>query len=118
MALENGDTIIIPFRQYFILVSGAVKAPGRYPYVPDRRVEYYINLAGGRDDLLNNGRGITAFDMNNKSLPLSEYIPPESMISVPTNTLLARFNQFGPIVTSILSIVSATLSILAITGVF
>ncbi|MDR0629336.1 MAG: SLBB domain-containing protein, partial [Treponema sp.] len=117
VVLENGDTIIIPFRQYFVIVSGAVKAPGRYPYVPDRRIEYYINLAGGRDELLNNGRGIKAFDMNNKSLPLSKYIPPESMISVPTNTFSAKFNQFGPIITSILSIVSATLSILAITGV-
>ncbi|MDR0722476.1 MAG: SLBB domain-containing protein, partial [Treponema sp.] len=118
VALENGDTIIIPFRQYFVLVSGAVKAPGRYPYVPDRRIEYYINLAGGRDDLLNNGRGIKVFDMNNKSLSLSGYIPPESMISVPTNTFSAKFNQFGPIITTILSIVSATLSILAISGVF
>ncbi|MDR1956915.1 MAG: SLBB domain-containing protein, partial [Treponema sp.] len=116
--LENGDTIIIPFRQYFVLVSGAVKAPGRYPYVPDRRADYYINLAGGRDELLNNGRGVKVSDMNNKTLSLSDFISPESMISVPTNTFTARFNQFGPIITTILSIVSATLSIFAITGVF
>ncbi|MDR1302347.1 MAG: SLBB domain-containing protein, partial [Treponema sp.] len=118
VALENGDTIIIPFRQYFVLVSGAVKAPGRYPYVPDRKADYYINLAGGRDDLLNNGRGITITDMNNKRLAMSENIPPESMISVPTNTFSAKFNQFGPIITTVLSIISATLSIFAITGVF
>jgi protein involved in polysaccharide export with SLBB domain len=31
MVLENGDRVIIPFRQYFVLVSGAVKVPGRYP---------------------------------------------------------------------------------------
>ncbi|MDR2633790.1 MAG: SLBB domain-containing protein [Treponema sp.] len=116
VALENGDTVIVPFRQYFVLVSGAVKAPGRYPYVPDRRAEYYINLAGGRDELMNNGRGIKAFDMNNKSLSLEGYIPPESMISVPINTFTAKFNQVGPIITTILSILSTTLSILAITG--
>jgi protein involved in polysaccharide export with SLBB domain len=118
MALENGDTIIIPFKQYFVLVSGAVKAPGRYPYVPDRQAEYYINLAGGRDELLNSGRGIKVFDMYHKNLKLSDHIPPESMISVPVNTFTAKFNQFAPVITTILSLVSATLSILAITGVF
>jgi hypothetical protein len=28
--LEN-DVLVVPFRQYFVTVSGAVKAPGRYP---------------------------------------------------------------------------------------
>ncbi|MDR0758906.1 MAG: ligand-binding protein, partial [Treponema sp.] len=116
--LENGDTIIIPFRQYFVLVSGAVKAPGRYPYIPDRMADYYINLAGGRDDLLNNGGGTRITDMNNRKLPETSVIPPETMINFPTNRFSARFNQYGPIVTTILSIISTTLSILAVSGIF
>jgi protein involved in polysaccharide export with SLBB domain len=117
LALENGDTIIIPFRQYFVLVSGAVKAPGRFPYVPDRQADYYINLAGGRDDLLNNKRGVTVRDINNKKVKDNVMIEPEMMISVPTNRFSARFNQYGPIITTILSIAASLLSILAITGV-
>ena len=34
--LQSNDTLIVPFKQYFVSVSGAVKVPGRYPYVPDR----------------------------------------------------------------------------------
>jgi protein involved in polysaccharide export with SLBB domain len=117
-ALENGDTIIIPFHQYFVLVSGAVKAPGRYPYVPNRMADYYINLAGGRDELLNNGRGTRITDMNNRKLPTQALITPETMINVPINRFSARFNQYGPIITTILSIISTTLSILAVTGAF
>jgi protein involved in polysaccharide export with SLBB domain len=120
IALENGDIIIIPFRQYFVLVSGAVKLPGRYPYAPDRQVDYYINLAGGRDELLNNGRGITITDMNKRTekLKADAVIAPETMIWVPTNRFTAHFNQYGPIITTLLSIITAGLTIFAITGSF
>jgi protein involved in polysaccharide export with SLBB domain len=118
ITLENGDRVIIPFLQYFVLVSGAVKSPGRYPYVPDRKLDYYINLAGGRDELLNTGLGMRVYDLDSKRLSTSENIPPESMITVPVNKLSAKFSQWGPIITTILSIVSTTLSILAISGVF
>jgi protein involved in polysaccharide export with SLBB domain len=118
LALENGDIIVIPFRQYFVLVSGAVKLPGRYPYVPERQAEYYINLAGGRDELLNNGRGIAITDVNRnrKKLPVDTVIAPETMIWVPTNRFAAHFNQYGPVVTAILSIISTVLTIFAVTG--
>jgi protein involved in polysaccharide export with SLBB domain len=118
IALENGDIIVIPFRQYFVLVSGAVKQPGRYPYAPDRLADYYINLAGGRDELLNNGKGITITDIDKKTqaLEADSVIAPETMIRVPTNRFTAYFNQYGPIITTILSIVSSVLTIFAVTG--
>jgi protein involved in polysaccharide export with SLBB domain len=118
LTLENGDIVVIPFRQYFVLVSGAVKLPGRYPYVPDRLADYYVTLAGGRDELLNNGRGIRVTDMNEKtgSLRADAVIMPETMIWVPTNRFTAYFNQYGPVLTAILSIVSTVITIFAITG--
>jgi protein involved in polysaccharide export with SLBB domain len=116
LELENGDRIIIPFHQYFVLVSGAVKAPGRYPYVPDRTLEYYVNLAGGMDELLNNGSGMKVYDINSKHLANTETIPPESMIHVPANKFSVKFNQYGPIITTILSIISTTISILILAG--
>jgi hypothetical protein len=81
-------------------------------------LEYYVNLAGGQDELLNNGLGMKVYDMNNKRLPKTGNIPPESMISVPINRFSAKFNQFGPIITTILSIVSTTISILVLSGSF
>jgi protein involved in polysaccharide export with SLBB domain len=117
-ALENGDIIIVPFRQYFVLVSGAVKLPGRYPYAPDRLADYYIGLAGGRDELLNNGRGLTITNINRRTekLKTDTVIAPETMIWVPTNRFTAYFNQYGPVITAILSIVSTVITIFAVTG--
>jgi protein involved in polysaccharide export with SLBB domain len=118
MPLTNGDIIIIPFRQYFVLVSGAVKLPGRYPYVPDRQVDYYIGLAGGRDDLQNNGRGVTITDVNKQRAKADAMIEPEMIIFVPINRFTTYFNQYGPIITTLLSIVSTVLTIFAVTGRF
>jgi protein involved in polysaccharide export with SLBB domain len=115
MPLANGDIIIIPFRQFFVLVSGAVKLPGRYPYVPDRQADYYIGLAGGRDDMQNNGRGITITDLNKQKAEADAMIEPEMLIWVPTNRFTAYFNQYGPVITTVLSIVSTVLTIFAIT---
>lgn len=53
--LMHGDYIIIPFRQYFVIVAGAVKNPGKFPFVPDRTWRYYVNLAGGIDSDRNAG---------------------------------------------------------------
>lgn len=117
LALENGDIIRIPFVQYFVLVSGAVKAPGRYPYVPDRQADYYINLAGGRDEMKNAGRGETITDMNNRKVNNDVIIEPEMMITVPMNSFIAKFNIYAPVITTVLSLISTTLSILAVTGV-
>jgi protein involved in polysaccharide export with SLBB domain len=115
LALVNGDIIVIPFRQYFVLVSGAVKLPGRYPYVPDRQADYYISLAGGRDDLQNNGRGVTITDMNKRKIKGDAFIEPETIIWVPINRFTVYFNQYGPVITTILSIVSTLLTVFAIT---
>ncbi|GHU15250.1 hypothetical protein FACS1894163_01300 [Spirochaetia bacterium] len=117
LSLENGDIIRIPFVQYFVLVAGAVKAPGRYPYVPDRQADYYINLAGGRDEMKNTGRGETITDMNNRKVKNDVIIEPEMMITVPMNSFLANFNIYAPVITTILSLITTTLSILAVSGV-
>lgn len=47
--IESGDRIVIPFRQRYIMVSGAVHHPGPVSYIPDRSWEYYLNQAGGID---------------------------------------------------------------------
>jgi protein involved in polysaccharide export with SLBB domain len=115
-ALANGDVILIPFRQFFVLVTGAVKTPGRYPYVPDRQAEYYISLAGGRDELKNNGRRERITDMNGKRINKEAVlIEPETMISVPANRFTVHFNQYAPVITTVLSICATVLTIYAVT---
>jgi protein involved in polysaccharide export with SLBB domain len=45
--VEQDDMIVIPFKEYFIYVSGSVHKPGAYPYIEGKNIRYYINQAGG-----------------------------------------------------------------------
>ncbi|WP_294430869.1 SLBB domain-containing protein [uncultured Treponema sp.] len=109
------DTLMIPFRQYFVSVAGAVLNPGRYPYIPDRTWDYYIGLAGGFDRTKNSLDAIEIRDINRKKISKSAVITPECTITAKTNSTLYYFNQYAPAITTILSIAASTISIWAVT---
>lgn len=115
--MKNNDTLLIPFKQFFVSVSGAVYLPGRYPYIPDRTWDYYIGLAGGFLKEKNAGDAIVITDVNGKKHKKSEFIKPEMTIEAKSNSGLYYFNQYAPIVTTILSAVSTSIAVLAATGV-
>ena len=108
------DTLIIPFKQYFVSVSGAVHNPGRYPYIPDRTYDYYIGLAGGFIRSQNSHDAVEIRDLNGKKLSKRDYITPETNIDAKSNSFGFFFNQYAPIVTTLLSILTSALSIVAI----
>ena len=110
------DILIIPFRQYFVSVSGAVHNPGRYPYIPDRTWDYYIGLAGGFVRSQNTGDAVVITDINGKKLSKKAIITPETNIEAKTNSFGYYFNQYAPVATTLLSIVTSILSIVAITA--
>ena len=115
--MKNNDTLLIPFKQFFVSVSGAVYLPGRYPYIPDRTWDYYIGLAGGFIKEKNAGDAIVITDVNGKKHKKSEFIKPEMTIEAKSNSGLYYFNQYAPIVTTVLSAVSTSIAVLAATGV-
>ena len=51
--LEPGDQIYVPRAEHIVFISGSVKQPGGYPFVPGKTKEYYIRLAGGYSDRAN-----------------------------------------------------------------
>lgn len=108
-----GDVLMIPFKQLFVTVSGAVYAPGRYPYIPDRTADYYIALAGGFIKEKNSGDAMDIRDMNGKKLSKKAVITPESMIIAKSNSAMYRFNQYSGVITTILSILATSLSAFA-----
>jgi protein involved in polysaccharide export with SLBB domain len=112
LVVEN-DTLIIPFRQYFVTVSGAVQVPGRYPYIPDREWDYYIALAGGFVPGRNSFDAVTIADINGRRLKKSDVITPETIITARTNNGLYYFNQYAPVITTTLTIVTTFLSLQA-----
>ena len=118
LLVEPYDTIRIPFKQYFVSVAGSVVSPGRYPYIPDRTWDYYIGLAGGFIKTQNKNDSVTIVDINGKELSKNDIITPETTITADTNSGLYYFNIWAPVVTTVLTIISTTLSILAVSGVF
>jgi len=116
--LEPNDVLIVPFRQLFVTVAGAVENPGRYPYVPDRNWHYYVGLAGGIDEDRNTKQVVKVSDMNDKKLPSSASIPPEAIIVVKSNSFLYHFNRVAPIITTILSGIYTFTYILVLSGIF
>jgi protein involved in polysaccharide export with SLBB domain len=109
--LEQYDTLVIPFRQYFVTVSGAVRNPGRYPYIPDRNWEYYVALAGGFNKDQNSFRKIAITDIEGRSLSKKDKITPETIINAETNAFLYHFNQVSPFITTTLSLIMTFLSL-------
>ena len=118
LIVENGDTLLVPFRQFFVTVSGAVNNPGRYPYIPDRTYEYYVGLAGGFIKSQNSGDAVRLTDVNGKHFSKKTVVPPEAMIEAKTNSFIYYFNQVGGVVTTLVSIVLSSLTLLVTLGVF
>ncbi len=113
--VESNDTLIVPFKQYFITVAGAVKNPGRYPYLPDRNYMYYIGLAGGFDKLKNKGDKIDIVNRDGLKLDISDVIEPETTITAKTNSFTYWFNQYSPFISTILTLITTSITLYNVT---
>lgn len=105
--VQDNDTLVIPFRQYFITVSGAVMRPDRYPYILDRNWDYYIALAGGFDTTRNNFSWIKITDVMGKKHSKKDPITPETVINATSNTVRYYFNQYSPVIVTTLAIITS-----------
>ena len=105
------DTVIIPFRLYYVTVTGAVNAPGRYPYVPDKNWEYYTGLAGGFTEQ-NSFQKVTIQGPDGNKKTKDDIILPETIITAERNGFIYNFNRFAGPVTTLLSIATTVLMFL------
>ncbi len=81
--LEPFDRIVIPLDQPFVVVSGGVTSPGRYPYNPFESYAYYLGLAGiGSDSLAEVSDVVQIFDRDGNPVPTESTILPGYTISV------------------------------------
>ncbi len=104
-AVEDSDTLVVPFRQYFVSVSGAVTRPGRFPYIQDRDWSYYVALAGGFDTTRNNFSWVTITDIQGKQHKKADPITPETVIDASNNTVRYYFGQYSPVIVTTLGII-------------
>lgn len=78
--LQAGDVLVVPFRQLRVTVLGAVNSPGRYPYVPDRGWRYYVDLAGGFSEDLNDFGTVRIRDGDDQEVDRDASVGPEYTI--------------------------------------
>lgn len=106
IVLQTGDTVVIPFSQLTVTVTGAVKNPGTYAYVPDRSASYYINLAGGYSSTAK--QTVKVLDKDGNKVDSSAYIEADSTIVANNNNLTTNL----AVAASVLSLVSTVLTII------
>ena len=111
--VQPNDVLMIPFKQYFVTVAGAVNAPGRYPYIPDRDWEYYIALAGGFITTSNAHEAVTIIDVNGLKHSKKDPITPETVITAKSNSFTFYFNQYSGVITTVLSLAATIIAIMA-----
>lgn len=108
-SVEPFDSLVVPFKQFYVTVSGAVHSPGRFPYIPDRDWSYYVGLAGGFTDS-NAYDAITIRDVNGKKVSKTETILPECTIEAKNNSFFYGLNKVTPLITTLISILSISLT--------
>lgn len=118
LTVEPYDLLRVPVKQFFVSVAGSVKNPGRYPYIPNKTFDYYVGLAGGFNKIENKRNSVEIIDGEGNKLNKKSEITPETTITAEANSFLFYFNQYAPVVTTILTAISTSLSIMAVCGVF
>jgi len=111
LLIQDHDILIIPFRQFFVTVAGAVQNPGRFPFIPDRGWEYYVALAGGFSPGRNVRDRIDITDINGRRLRRDDPITPETVITARTNHPMHFLGQY---IAPVLAVVSTIISIVLI----
>ena len=108
LLIQPNDVLYVPFIQYFVTVNGAVNASGRIPYVPGKKYEYYVNLAGGFDVNRNVFDSVVIKTKEGKKLSKKSVIPPEAIITAKANSPSGGWLM--PIIVSILTLISTVLT--------
>ncbi len=111
IALVPGDRIVIPMRQFFVTVGGAVLVPGRYPYLPDRNYQFYLSCAGGVDPQKNTDSSVIIKDSFDKTQALDRPIQPEDSIYAEFNNPAYYIGQWLPVIELSVSVAALVIAI-------
>ena len=111
MELERNDRIVVPFRQYFVSVSGAVSNPGQYPYIPNRGYQYYLGLAGGTDPQRHIGENPRIRDVRGDRKRDREVIEPEDDIFFASTNPIYHLSPILGVASTVLSSIAIIMSL-------
>jgi protein involved in polysaccharide export with SLBB domain len=114
--LCSNDNIFVPSKDFFVYISGEVKHPGAYRYVPNKQYNYYIQQAGGytRRADKNNRFGMHYYGNTSQMTDLSEIIEGD-IIVVPVSQQAKFLTMvFLPVLQTFATIISVFLAIYTI----
>lgn len=114
--LEENDVLVVPHKQLFVTVYGAVNAPGRYEYIPNRTYDYYIRLAGGFNTDRNSNGAVKIVDITGKKQDKNDVIMPEDTITAKTNTFYYYATKYSTLLTTLLTLLTTIISVKTIVG--
>ncbi|MBB6479241.1 polysaccharide biosynthesis/export family protein [Spirochaeta isovalerica] len=109
--LEPFDQIIIPVNRPLVYVTGAANFPGPFPYNPNADYIYYVNQAGGFDNLRNKNGKVIITDSTGSRKSELDSIEPGDTINAISNDFLYNFNQYFPAIATGLGLITTMISI-------
>jgi hypothetical protein len=111
LALAANDRIIIPALRFSVSVAGAVNLPGSFSYRAGYPAAYYIGLAGGVDPERSDNGDFTLFDSLGVPRKKTDAVAPGDSIFVPSNGFTYNLNRYLPLVGSLITTVTGTVTL-------
>jgi protein involved in polysaccharide export with SLBB domain len=107
--IEPGDHIVIPKKDFFVYLSGSVKNPGAYPFLPSKDVNYYVTQAGGYSSNADKSN-VQVYIKYGDAIQAIEprCIEPGSVIVVPAST---QYKVLTQVILPILSTLATTIGV-------
>lgn len=112
--LRPNDVIFIPAIRTTVSVSGAVIAPGFFPYQPGFSALSYVNLAGGIDPERNGSGSYWVADSQGRHRKTSEPVMPGDRVYVPLDAAGYQFERTLPILATIITAILNTVTLVLI----
>jgi len=106
-SLRAGDELEVATSARWVFVTGAVRAPGRFPYLPGLSAVDYVYLAGGPSDLgRSSGWKLTLPGGESVDAQTEGTVLPGSMVRVPNRRSYLLGSVLGPVSSAVALIVS------------
>ena len=109
--LKPFDHVNIPLQRPVVYVTGAANNPGSFSYTPQQDYIYYVNRAGGFDELRNRNKRVIVTDKEGKSRDYNDPILPGDTVNVISNDFLYNFNQYFPAIATGLGLILTIITI-------
>jgi protein involved in polysaccharide export with SLBB domain len=112
LPLRPGDTLEVEYNVRWIFVTGSVRSPGRFPYLPGLDARSYVHLAGGPTEVgRTSGWTIEAPDGTRQPVEHAGPVLPGSTLRVPERRSYKTSTWLSPLSTAtalVISIVALT----------